>query len=66
MPITTIAAYKDVIINNAVTKAACTDGFPNCRLVVPAGTGHCLTLEDDVVFKGLWDEADALLARVQK
>ncbi len=65
MPVTTIAAFNDVIINNDVTKAACTDGFPNCKLVVPAGTGHCLTLEDDIVFKALWDEADALLERIQ-
>ena len=64
LPITMIAAENDMAIDNAHTQGVCTGGFPNCKLVIIPGTGHCLTLENDNVLNKIWDEADALLARI--
>lgn len=64
VPITMIVADVDVIINSPVSEAACTDIFPDCKLVELPGTGHCLTLEDDTVFAAMWDEVDRLHARL--
>lgn len=64
LPITMIAAENDIAIDSTHTEGVCKNGFPNCKLVKIPGTGHCLTLENDTVLNAIWDEADALLARV--
>ena len=66
LPITVIAADTDVIVDNPVIEQACTEGFPNCRLVKLPGTGHCLTLENDDVLVRIWDEADRLASKLSR
>jgi alpha-beta hydrolase superfamily lysophospholipase len=36
----------------------------DCKLIKPAGTGHCLMLENDDVLNVIFDEVDALYARL--
>ncbi len=64
IPVTTIAAQKDTIVDGEVVQEVCRTGFPDCKLVIPAGSGHCLTLENDDILSQMWDETDALLARI--
>ncbi len=64
IPVTTIAAENDTIVDGAVVEEVCRSGFPDCKLVVPPGSGHCLTLENDKILATIWDETDALLARI--
>jgi len=64
VPVTTIAAEKDVIIDGPITQEVCKSDFPDCKLVIPPATGHCLVLENDKTLNIIWDEADALLQRL--
>lgn len=66
LPITIISAEKDTFVSNAHNAQACSERFPNCREVQPAGTGHCLSQESDAVLELMWDELDALNGRTKK
>lgn len=63
MPVTMITAERDVIIDTSISEAACTDGFPDCKLIKMPDTLHCLTLENDAIITAIYDEAETLLAR---
>jgi lysophospholipase len=65
IPIHMVVAEKDVIIDSAVSEAACMEGLPDCKLVKLPGTGHCLMLENDTVINAIYDEVDALIARLK-
>ena len=60
LPVTLIAAENDMAIDSTYTENVCKNGFPNCKLVKIPDTGHCLTLENDLVLNQIWDEVDAL------
>ena len=66
VPIYMIVAETDVIIDSAVSETACTDGLPDCKLTKLPGTGHCLMLENDEVIGAIYDEVDALFARLSE
>lgn len=64
MPITMIAAERDVIIDSKVSEDACTDGLPNCTLKIYPDTGHCLTLENDDVLTKIYDDVDEIFEQI--
>ncbi len=65
VPITVISAENDTFVETSYNSRACSEAFPDCREVTPAGTGHCLPQESDEVVNQIFDEIDALLARTK-
>lgn len=64
VPIHMVVAENDVVIHSPTSEAACTNGLADCKLVKLPNTGHCLMLEDDNVLNDIFDEVDALYARL--
>ena len=66
LPIHMVVAENDVIIDSPTSEAACTNGLADCKLVKLPKTGHCLMLENDNVLNAIFDELDALYARLSQ
>lgn len=64
VPVHMIVAENDIVIDARASEAACTDGLADCKLVKIPETGHCLMLESDDVLDAIFDEVDALYARL--
>lgn len=62
IPVTIVVPERDVIVESAVSEAAC-DALKDCKAVEIPKSGHCLTLENDDVLNAMWDEAEGLLGR---
>lgn len=63
-PVTIISATNDTFVVTDYNSRACQDRIPNCREVTPPNTGHCLSQESDAVLETMYDEMDALLAKI--
>ncbi len=63
IPVAIVAADQDDFVVNDVIDKTC-DVLSDCTLRRFPGSGHCLMQETDDVIKGIWDEVDALAARI--
>lgn len=64
VPVTMVAAEQDDFVVNDVIDFAC-ETLSDCHLRRFAGSGHCLMQETDNVISGMWEEVEALIARVK-
>jgi len=65
VPISMISAEVDLYVSTEVNQKVCDTRFPNCKRVDLKGAGHCLFQESDAHLELMFDELDALLARVK-
>ncbi len=61
LPMAIINVDDDAYIKAKTANMACTDKIPNCTLVVPEKTRHCILLEREDVMTQILDAFDALL-----
>ena len=58
-----LAENDRIIINDAAEKSC--SAIESCELVMIADSGHCVLQENDKIIKELYENVDALVARLE-